>query len=134
MRAMANSVMAGLLLLQAVFGICCYSGESRACTDTGEVSASAHLACCDRCRSAPADATTPADHGHDQPTCHGFCTYVKAETVGWAGYHEALLALNASLIGIPKPALLGADSLRPADLLEPSPPVRLHMLYQIILI
>lgn len=134
MRAVANHVMAGLLLLQAVFGICCYSVESLGCPEHGIATTAAHLACCDYCRSVPADATTPADHGHDQPTCHGFCTYVKAETVGWAGYHEAFLALNASLIGIPKPVLIGADPLRPADLLEPSPPVRLHMLYQIILI
>jgi len=133
MRAVANSVMVGLLLLQAVFGICCYAGESRACTESGAPT-SAHLACCDRCRSIPADATTPPDHGNNQPTCHGICTYVKAETVSLAGCHQTLLALNVPLFGVRQLVMIGADPQRQADLVEPSPPVRLHMLYQIILI
>lgn len=134
MRAVANHVMASLLLLQAVFGICCYSVKSHDCNEAVVGSTAVHLSCCDRCRSVPADATTPPEHGDKATTCHGFCTYVKAETVSLDGCHEALLALNVPSIGVRQPGVIGAEPRRPADLLEPSPPVRLHMLYQIILI
>ncbi len=134
MRAVTNNLMACLLLLQAAFGICCHAPEACADCRASAERIQLHVACCERCAPASPDDATPPCPTDRQAACHGFCTYVKADAVNVELRDDAMFALAAPSIEASQPNIIRVSPCHLADTWAPSHPVRLHVLYQVILI
>lgn len=130
-RAATISLMLILLLVQGAFGFCSYAHGSNVSARARQLLACP--ACCERCApSVPSDPTpTPSQ---PKATCHGFCTYLKADTVGIETHDVVHFALAASSVNASQPnrALLPAH--QSTDSRAHPIAVRLHVLYGIILI
>jgi hypothetical protein len=135
MQALSNSLMAGLLLIQALTGLCCYHARAAACCETSAVAKSDVPDCCQRKKQK-----TPPQKAPSVPCprceCMGFCTYVQSDKVE-LDFPQLVLPFDLLI-----PAQISADS----QFNSPSfwiaathppaagPPLRLHLLHQIILI
>lgn len=133
MRPAANYLMTCLLLLQAVFGVCCHSAAACSACRASAAQVQKHAACCEQCRQDSSDDEAPACPLEHRQTCHGFCTFLKADGASLAGCQVALFAFTAPSFE-PLQATAQSRPIWSACPLEPSPPLRLHVLYQIILI
>lgn len=123
--------MACLLLLQAAFGICCHVPEvCGASADRLQLINS----CCERCAPASPDDATPLGPTGPAKACRGFCTYVKADTTNVDASDLAPFAFIAPSIEAAPSSVNLLPRRNLANSCNRSYPVRLHMLYQIILI
>ncbi len=69
-----------------------------------------------------------------QAACHGFCTYLKADTVNLELCDDAMFAVVAPSLDARQPNIIRVAPCHLADTWSPNHPVRLHALYQVMLI
>jgi hypothetical protein len=136
MQTFITSLMAALLLFQAMTGVCCYHSATCSCqVDAAAVSEADTLSCCDRCQSKlPTNQLPKAPCPHHD--CMGFCTFVASDPV----------QIDFSELVVPFDLLLSESVFRNSSVsrelvryLATHPPackstVRLHLLNQIMLI
>jgi hypothetical protein len=126
--------MAGLALLQAVTGVCCHHSCESAHDEPAPVERHCHSPCCHHAAdelSDQAPAPVPCNEKH----CFGFCTYISTSKVHVKNAWQcvAVGSPGVSAISLHSP-LLG--TVRSAKSIQQifEPPLRLHLLHQIILI
>jgi len=136
MRTVASLLMAGLLLLQSLTGLCCHHPCDCARVESAMAEQHPHSnsGCCHHCKSdhhQQVPTPTPCKRNH----CLGICTYVRSSKVqiddSWQ--YAAIEVLNISAISVQaptSPTIAGDES--NSHLAEP--PLRLHLLHQSILI
>jgi hypothetical protein len=135
MRAALCNLMAALLLIQALTGWCCYHPCAPLASKTAEVTESHRPPCCDDCDGENRPAPEPTVPCSCQD-CLGFCTYVPTEKAQ-VDCPQLVVPFD-SLAFAPIPADSHLSGKFFGDLTNGPPvverPLRLHLLYQIILI
>ena len=139
MHAFLSNLTAFLLVVHAMIGCCHHQWHCDAeCAAAAPVSlCAAPLPCCDQCCGSYHESEPPAEPCDCEFECQGVCTYVPTEkTQVDASPADAAFDFPAAI-----PALLDgqlAAAALPWDLAhtlnDSPPPLRLHLLYQILLI
>jgi hypothetical protein len=127
MRLFLTSLTSAMLLLQAVTGWCCH----RPVNANLGVRTAPVAACCADCTPA-CPAKSPATPRHS-PQCLGVCTYVLAEKSQIDG-PQSVVARDFLLVTSVVDSSLTGHLERSWSAIELMPPLRLHLLHQIILI
>jgi|SRR3989304_6324602 len=138
MQTAVTNLLASMLLIQALTGWCCQYRCAAGLGHNPAAEASPKSACCDRCgrESRSAQDSTESATPCRCPECLGFCTYLPPDKTPLDDSpleprSEALavapeLAHNHVACGFGWP--LAAESV------PPEPPLRLHLMHQILLI
>lgn len=133
MPAILTNLLTGLLLFQAVSGWCCHRpcDVSGTCAAT-EVTSDDHH-CCRKCEHETPAA--PTDEPCQCDDCLGFCTYVAEKQVELDAADLFSLVVTLAIadhgLAFESPVAEGRYF---APGLQEAPPLRLHLLHQIMLI
>jgi hypothetical protein len=135
-QALMSLLMAGLLLIQAITGWCCVPLRAMTVEKCSSVSASIPPVCCCHQRQLPAGQSDEQPAPRDgKTTCHGFCIYVPHENFSDAA-HGALIvsffAIIPASVDAPVVTTLAQDCCW--KLAVDEPPLRLHLLHQVLVI
>lgn len=136
MQAVISNLLAGLLLIQALTGWCdrslyvCESG----CAEVADSGLADN--CCKHDVCPVGEDRSPADSCPSKGECHGICTYVPSQETridtSQVVLPVAFMAVIPATADAETVSSLSLDSLWHSAISEP--PVRLHLLHQIILI
>lgn len=130
----ASILMSVLLLIQAVSGWCWQPAHSGACVDGSLMSVRSAASCCDHCRHSDTDIPRQGP-GKCRMECSSVCTFLQPErthvdsrsvTVP-VGYAVVLTAIASEFVHA---FLIGLTS----ESAQMVPPLRLHLLHQLLLI
>ena len=135
MQAALSNLMAALLLIQALTGWCCYHPCASTAVQTTTLVQSHRPSCCDDCddESRPAPKPTAPCRCQD---CLGFCTYVPTDKAQ-VDCPQLVVPID-SLAFVPILADSHMSGMFFGDVAKgppvAEPPLRLHLLHQVILI
>jgi hypothetical protein len=137
MRAVVNNLMASLLLIQVSTGWCWHGADGCAdCHDPTVQRVAATIGCeDDHCKSYEHRDESP-DPCRDESECHGVCTYVPShETrLDMAQLAVSFDIMPFALIVADHGILSGTTWERASHFDFSEPPLRLHLLHQLLLI
>jgi len=138
MRFVFASLVASSLLIHAVLGCCWHAGRERATSEFNVAcSHHAHGDCCDHHADHDGDADHGDSHGpcDGKSHCHGLCTYLPVQKAQVDTQQLDLPMDFAAILPATCDAQLAGSS-KFLLLREPAaePPLRLHLLHQILLI
>jgi hypothetical protein len=136
MQAVFSNLLAGLLLIQALTGWCDRSPLNCASSNADASSSIEDTACCQHDSCPAADTDSPADPCSGNGECHGICIYVSSPETRIDTTQMTLpidfAAIVPASVDCHVVSSLALDSLWRSAISEP--PLRLHLLHQIILI
>jgi hypothetical protein len=136
MQAVFSNLLAGLLLIQALTGWCDRSPHT--CVSCGPVAADLVQTddCCRHDACPVGETESPIDSCPSKSECHGICIYMPSQETRLDTTQVALpvsfMAAMPATADAEIVASLSLDTLSHSAIAEP--PVRLHLLHQIILI
>lgn len=135
MRAVFSSTVAVSLLIHAVMGCCWHQAREAASGDESPVALAADIGCC-RHHHAHAPQGQPSHSPcNGKSNCHGLCTYLPPQKtqIDRLQSHVPIdfAAIAPAMIDSQVAALRVMERTRE---LAPEPPLRLHLLNQILLI
>jgi hypothetical protein len=134
MRTIFSSMLCSSLLIHAVLG-CCWHDLHEESAGGSALASLAAEACCDHEHDAPADGHGPHAPCKGHPNCHGLCSYLPVQKMNFGKCldhvqtdfsveaHAACGSPISTLSFVPGTCQFG-----------PSPPIRLHLFHQILLI
>lgn len=134
MHAILSHLLASILLVQALFGWCGRPPYKEVNCDTSAGTFSTK-SCCNQC-GTNAQGEHPVGPCKCEFECQGVCTYVRPEKTLVDSSQWSLLALFLEV----DPALAGSHSafgsigVRACHPLDSKPPLRLHLVHQVLLI
>jgi hypothetical protein len=137
MQAVFSNLMAGLLLIQALTGWCDRSPHACAsrCPDATDL-VQAEDGCCRHDACPVGEDRSPADSCPSKGECHGICTYVPSQETridtSQVVLPDSFMAVMSATLDAEIASSLLLDALWHSAISEP--PIRLHLLHQIILI
>jgi hypothetical protein len=131
MHAVLSSLTAALLFIHATFG-CCWHHAHWCAQRSACIVAAEPEGCCEHHRSsAPGEQEKPCDCNVE---CEGTCTYLPPEKMQieapWVVASVDLVATAPALAEALVVSTSGSDS---GDIAHAAPPLRLHLLHQLLL-
>jgi len=136
MQAVFSSLLAGLLLIQALTGWCDRSPLNCASSNADAACSIEETACCQHDCCPAGETDSPADPCSGSGECHGICIYVSSPETRIDTTQIALpidfMAILPASVDFHVVSALALDSVWHSAISEP--PLRLHLLHQIILI
>lgn len=134
MRALVSNLTAVLLVIHAMIGCCHHHWHcDDECATAANVSA-APCHCCERHNGSHDEGELPSSPCNGERECHGVCTYLPTQkTVVDASSTDAGFDFDAPIPMILDGHLAAARlSWGRAHILNDPPPIRLHLLYQVL--
>lgn len=136
MQAVLSNLMASLLLIQAVTGWCWHAPNDCAnCAHSTVHRVARTCSCRDQCKPCEHSEGSPAPGG-SKGKCHGFCTYVAAQETR-IDMSQATVSFNMAAIVLTELDRQLTSAIaweRACHLAVSEPPLRLHLLHQLLLI
>ena len=137
MHAVLSSLVASSLLMHAVLGCCWHHGHASSCCDQSQSAQVAQNCChhhddvgCDDDHDEP--APTPCKGG---PHCHGVCNYLPVQKTQLDPVQLAApLDFAVAVLHSSDAHFVAAHGFEHLYELDTGPPLRLHLLHQILLI
>ena len=136
MQALIQILMAGVLLIQALTGWC--DRSLHACISSGADAADVAQTddCCGHETSPVSETDSPAGPCPSKSECHGVCTYVptqeKQVDIAPKALPATFVSVESATTGADLGSSISLEALWRSAISEP--PVRLHLMHQIILI
>lgn len=134
MHAVVSNLLAGLLLIHAMLGCCWHSAHTCTRRDR-DACPVVKKVCCHHCHHKQQSENPPAPC-KCRVECKGVCTYLPTERIQIDGTQLASSWQHLVVLPVMLEAPCASNSnWKPADgVLAWQPPLRLHLLHQIILI
>lgn len=135
MRAVFSSLMAAALLIHAVMGCCWHNAHDRMCFNGAIGALAANCDCCHHDREGASPQSPSHNPSHDKSNCQGLCTYLPPQQTQVDTLESHVPVDFAAIVPATCDAQVAAVfcTVRTHETAA-EPPLRLHLLHQILLI